>query len=204
MITITTNIDSVRIDLADYAAQIPRAMVRAMNRAIGSGRTAIVREMARDTGLKSKDVRDAIVLREASLNRPVASISAPLKRLPLFKFNARGPEPSRGRGRGVSYNLPGARGRSVIRNAFIATMGSGHRGVFVRVPGGNRRGPAPNRSQLPIRELFGPSLGKVFNKFKPLGVQRVEASFKTNFDHELVFAGAVGRPVPPEADGGPA
>ncbi len=190
MITITTNSDAVVLAVSEYRRQIPIAMVRAMNRAIGSGRTAIVKEMARDTGLKSKDVRDALVMREASIGRPVASLSAPLKRIPLIKFGARGPEPSRGRGRGVSYNL-GAGGRRTLPHAFIATMGTGHRGVFMRRAKG----------RLPIRELQGPSLGHVFNKYREVGIARMEEAFVKNFDHELVFAGATPPPLPAESRG---
>ncbi len=193
MITVSMNADAVVLTMKDYAAAVPRAMVRAMNRAIASGRTAIVREMARDTGLKAKDIRDAIVMREATIGRPVASISASLKRLPLIKFGAKGPEPSRGRGRGVSYRLPSGKGR--LANAFIATMGSGHRGVFIRKSLG------PGTKRLPIRELFGPSLGKVFNKFRELGIKRTEEAFVTNFDHEIVYATGGSAPVVTEASG---
>ena len=89
--------DTIIADFGDKPA-----MVRALNRSISSGRTVMVREIARDTGLKSKDVRDAMRLQEATLNRPEASLGAGLKRIPLVDFQARGPEPSRGRGRGVS------------------------------------------------------------------------------------------------------
>ena len=101
----------------------------------------------------------------------MAQLAASLKRIPLIRWNARQV------GRGVSYRLKGGRGRHP--NAFIAAMRSGHRGVFVR---GTTRG-------LPIKELFGPSLGHVFQKYRPEGEARVEEVFRTTLDHELVVRG---------------
>jgi hypothetical protein len=171
----TSGSDAIAIDLRDYPAKVTRATVRALNRAIASGRTVMVREIARDTGLRSKDVRDAMVMREASAARPEARLAARLKRIPLIDFRARGPEPSRGRGKGVTYRLSGGRGR--IESAFIATMKSGHRGVF------RRKG----KERLGIIELYGPSLGQVFRKYRAQGMARAQEMFEKNFDHELGF-----------------
>jgi hypothetical protein len=82
----------------------------------------------------------------------------------------------------VSYRLRGSRGR--IPSAFIATMASGHTGVFAR----------KTKKRLPIQELFGPSLGRVFAKYRPQGVARVLETFQKNFDHELAFAKSQGAP----------
>lgn len=167
--------EAIAIDLRDYPSKVTKALVRALNRSINSGRTVMVREMAGDTGLKSKDIRDALTMREASASRPEASLGATIKRIPLMKFNAKGPVPSRGRGRGVTYRLRGGRGR--VENAFIATMQSGHTGVFRRV----------GKARLGIIELLGPSLGQVFKKFRPAGLARAYEVFQKNFDHELNF-----------------
>jgi hypothetical protein len=166
---------ALKEDLNQYPARAQRILVRALNRAIASSRTAMVREIAADTHLKSKDVRDALVMRQATINRPEASLEASLKRIPLFKFGAKASS------RGVSHK--GRSGR--IPDAFIATTKSGHQGVFRRAVGANRRGPAPHHSQLPIIELKGPSLGRVFEKFRPIGLARAEEAFRTNLEHEL-------------------
>lgn len=163
-------------DFRDFPGTTTKAMVRALNRAIGSGRTLMVREISKDTGLRSMDVRAALPMREATFDRPEARLAASLKRIPLIKFGARGPQPSRGRGTGVAYRLSGSRGR--VPTAFIATMTSGHQGVFARKA----------KPRLPIRELFGPSLGHVFAKFRPAGVAKVQEAFAKNFSHELEFA----------------
>jgi hypothetical protein len=166
--------------LREYPKRATRALVRAMNRALTSGRTVMVQRIAADTGLKSGDIRKAITLREASSQRLEARLGIGLKRIPLISFNARGQEPSRGRGRGVSYRLRGGAGR--IPNAFIATMRSGHRGVFVRSA----------KARLPIRELFGPSLGHVFARYRPEAIARIQEAFATNFASEMKFEASRG------------
>ena len=69
-------------------------------------------------------------------------------------------------------------------------MKSGHRGVFQRVPGATRRGPSPNRSQLPIYELHGPSIGHVFGKHRQQAVDRMLEQLEKTFDAEMKFRGA--------------
>lgn len=163
-------------DFDAYPSKAQKVIVRAINRGIVAARTQIVRDVARDSGLKVGDVRDAIRQRNATVGSPAASLSAGLGRIPLVKFNARGPEPSRGRGRGVSYKLgTGSRGR--VENAFIATMTSGHRGVFKRA----------SKKRLGIIELQGPSLGQVFAKYRAAALARGEEMFMTTLDRELDY-----------------
>jgi hypothetical protein len=165
----------------------PVAQVRALNRAIASANTAMLRVISSDMGVKIGDLRDKIRVEQATPDRLRARLYASAKRIPLIDFGAKGPEPSRGRGTGVTVKL--GRGRTRIPNAFIARMGSGHRGVYRRVDGGTgRRGPLPNRSQLPIRELFGPSIWKVFTKNQQVGIDRGREQLIKNLQSEFRFA----------------
>lgn len=175
-------VGSAEIDrwLREHPKRATRATVRAMNRALTSGRALMVQRIAADTGLKSGVVRKAFAVRNATNERLEARLGVGLKRIPLIDFNARGPFPSRGKGRGVSYRLKGGSGR--IPNAFIAEMKSGHRGVFARV----------GKTRLPIRELFGPSLGHVFAKYRPEGIAKLKEAFATNFAHEMAFESSRG------------
>jgi hypothetical protein len=159
--------------------------------------------IAGDTGLKSGDVKKAMTLREATPSVHQASLEASVKRIPLIAFGARGPEPSRGKGRGVSYRAQGGSGRSVIPSGFIATMGTGHRGVFVRAGKSRSRKGLPSPSPgLPIQEKFGPSIGLVFDKFYEQGQARAVESFQENLEHELAWAGAGkdASPLPTESN----
>jgi hypothetical protein len=97
-------------------------------------------------------------------------------------------------GRGDPYKRGG--GGRTIPNAFIARMQSGHVGVFQRVAGSSgRRGPAPNRSQLPIRELFGPSIWQVFKKYEAVGLARGREQLIKNLQSEFRFVLAVDAPA---------
>jgi hypothetical protein len=175
-------------DLEGQPAKVQRAFVRAAKRSIDSGRSVMAKLIAADTGLTQKVVREALSMRYPSLSDPVASMRARTKRIPLIDFKARGPQPSRGRGNGVSYRNPGG-GRNRVESAFIATTrgqanGSGgeHLGVFKRT----------GKSRLPIKQLYGPSIGQVFSKFRDQGVARALEVFDTNFDHEMEFQNSQG------------
>jgi hypothetical protein len=176
--------------IAKIRKKSPIAQVRALNRAITSANVVMVRAIAGDLGVKQGTVKERIRIEQATPERLRARLYANAKRIPLIDFGAKGPEPSRGKGRGVT--VKGAGGRRTIPNAFIATMKSGHRGVFQRVAGSSgRRGPAPNRSQLPIRELFGPSIWQVFKKYENVGLERGREALIKNLQSEFRFVLAV-------------
>lgn len=81
--------------------------------------------------------------------------------------------PHRRTARGVVVNVNTGK-RSLIKSAFIATMKSGHRGVFMR------RG----RSRLPIDEGFSSRLSDVFNDrgFVPFVQEGAQQKFEISFD----------------------
>lgn len=156
--------------------RFPNVAVRSMNRTIASARTDMSRVIAKDTGLKVGDVKDQLRVEQATVTRQVARLTIHGRRIPLIDFKARGPEPSRGRGRGVSAQLPGGRNR--YKHAFIATMKSGHRGVFDR----------SSKARLPIHELFGPSLVIVFLKFRAAVRTRAVDTLKKNLQADWKYA----------------
>lgn len=156
-----------------------RIVVRAVNRGIDAGNTLMARAIAKDTAIKVGDVKKSLRMSRATLANPSARLAASLNRIPLIRFNARGTEPSRGRGRGVSYKLQGSRGR--VAAAFVATMKSGHRGVFVRKTHGQ------GSKRLPIQELAGPSIGAVFAKYRAAGLERAREVFTSTVDHDIAY-----------------
>ena len=190
--TVRLNVDGFK----RLRARAPQAIVRATNRAAVSARAAMVPLMARDLGIKQgalvsgfSTTYPGLKLRNATLALMIARLAAPLRRIPLIHFGAKGPEPSRGKGSGVTYRLGGSRGQA--RSGFIATMRSGHRGVFVR--GGKSRVTTRTRTvarrpRLPIRELFGPSLGRVFLKYRPQGRMAALTSLVKNIQSEFKYA----------------
>lgn len=170
--TLTLNTKLAEKAMLRLREQSPWAIARAINRSIASGKTIMVREVAGDLKLKAMDVRDRFGIREATRERHVAQLTASAARIPLIKFNARGPEPSYGRGRGVS-----AAGKR-YPHAFIATMRSGHRGVFTR------RG----RARIPVAELRGASVAHVATKHVAVGIARCKEQLVKNLQSEFRFA----------------
>ena len=104
-------------------------------------------------------------------------------RIPLSRFGAKQ------KARGVSYKITKGGGRKTAEGAFLATMPTGHTGVFQRFEargapnasfGGRRWKPGrrralpptlPRELRLPIVELFGPSIPHVASQHP--GVQQV-------------------------------
>lgn len=173
-VTVKVNVKGLEQGLARLRRSAPLAIRRAVARAGTAGRTAMAKEITTDTGLPSRRIKKEI--RVDRVGDTALRLEIRGRRIPLIDFKARGPEPSRGRGRGVSYKLPGGRGRAP--RAFIATMPSGHRGVF------QRRGSGSN----PIYQLHGPSLVHVFEKFLPLGAKRAREALVKNLKSEFAFA----------------
>ncbi len=134
----------VTLDMSDFHAGLkslgtkyPMAVRRALKRSATAGQTEMVKAIGADTGIQAKRIKADIRISE--LGDTGIQIEIKGNRLPLLEFKAKGPEPSYGRGRGVSYKLTGGKGRDP--HAFIATMRSGHRGVFKRMEAASSRLP---------------------------------------------------------------
>ena len=59
--------------------------------------------------------------------------------------------------------------------------------MFIRKANLERKSKGAWGKNLPMTQLFGPSIGHVFSKFRPQGVARALEVFDKNFDHELEF-----------------
>ena len=183
-ITIRVDTEPWTERLKVLGARANTALARALNRTAASERTAMARAVAKDLGVNVGTAREGIALKKAHKTNLVATLTAKGKRLPLIDFKARGPYPSLGRGRGVSYIGKGGT-RKTISNAFIAIVTkagedgqhAGHRGVFQRV--GNRR--------LPIKQLYGASVARVFGNLLPVGEARRNEVLLGNVAHEIEF-----------------
>jgi hypothetical protein len=162
--------------LRECPEAITRAEVRALNRTGVTMRAVGAREMKANIGnVKIAAVKDLLHVRNATMQRRTVSVEVTGARMPLIAFNAKGPEPSRGRGRGVTASLKG--GQGLYPNAFIARMKSGHRGVFKRL----------GRLRLPIVELFGPSMPQVFRTVSPVVRAAGVTALWKNLGSELNF-----------------
>lgn len=170
-------------DTSEFSARLAvlrrpnQPIMRALNKSIASGNTLAARLVAQDLGLNVGVVKEFLKIQKATSSNLSATLSASAKRIPIIDFKARGPEPSRGRPGGVRASLKS--GAGVYPNAFIATMKSGHRGVFERVKGAGR---------LPIRELRGPSIWQAYGKVQAEVEARVQEQLAKNVASEISYA----------------
>jgi Prophage minor tail protein Z (GPZ) len=165
----------MRAALGAVSDQLPTATARAMNRTATTVTAFLARGMSRDLGLKVTTVKAAIQVGRATAARQELQIAVSGARLPLIAFKAKGPEPSRGRGRGVTAVIQGQ--RKTYPSAFIATMPTGHRGVYAR----------KGRARLPIHELRGVSLPHVFDRLSPEALTLWESEYLKNLTHEVNY-----------------
>jgi len=168
LITVTGT-EALTRRLLEIGQDAPKAATRAVNRTLSTVKTATVRGLVAAVGLRNKDVTPAIAIKRATFSNQIGTLTVTGKRIPLIAFGARQTKA------GVTYRLPS--GRGLIPSGFLATMKSGHRGVFAR------RG----KPRLPIVEQFGPSLphamvaGGLLAKMQALG----DATLEKNMLHEI-------------------
>lgn len=190
---------SIRFDFSQVTAamarmrdRMPKAAARAINRSTVSARAAMIPAIVADTGLKATKVRQAMTIRNATSSNLQSALIARGARIPLIDFKGKGPEPSRGRaGTSVTAGVRG--GRQSYPGAFIARMPananaeSGHRGIYKRKGTGARTSRGGWSKNLPIRQLFGPSIVHVFDKFHQLGIDRYNEALPKNLASERRF-----------------
>jgi hypothetical protein len=107
---------------------LAKVVTRAINRTATSARSRAVKALAKATGRKQKDLRQDVRLLRASWTKWRARLFFDSKGVPLIELDPRQTA--------AGVSTTGKGGRTLLRHGFIATMPSGHRGVFVREPKG--------------------------------------------------------------------
>ena len=111
---------------------VAESHVAALNRVAATVRAEVVRRVRRQyPGFKAASIRAAMKITRATHTRQTAVIRVRGARTPIINFSARQTR------QGVRVKI---RQSKLIRGAFIATMPSGHRGVFWRSGKFGRRG----------------------------------------------------------------
>lgn len=135
-------------EVAHILRAVPRAVPRVFRRAIGrtvdTAATDLKRRVSTQITAKKGEIARGISKKKSTY---YGSIGAKPFRPGLLAF----PGTKEKKPHGVSYRLSRTAGRKKIEHGFIATMPSGHRGVFAR----------GEETRLPIREAKGPSIWKV-------------------------------------------
>ena len=158
-------------------AGMPRVMSRGINRTATAARVSIARRIAARVKIKQSAIKKGISLKKATYRRWIAHLNIYGKRIPLINFGARQLKA------GTSYRIAKAGPRKRIQSAFIQTMQSGHRGVFRRYRETTKR--------LPIVQLYGPSVGAVFEGAGRLAKEVQREAYKKlekNIDDQVKLA----------------
>lgn len=154
---------------------VPKAAARAINKTMTTVNAQVARDIKKDIGgkLSISEIKAGLTKTKANPKQLYASLMAKGRRIPLIKIDPSASQDASG----VNYKT--GKGRGHIPHAFIATMKNGHKGVFKR----------KGHPRLPIQELHGPSLPKVFtNDVIMQAIEQIasERWIKT-FLHEIDF-----------------
>lgn len=156
MINIKTNIAKfIKTEIKSWNDTVKRATIAAENKTAAQALTFTKRIIREDYNIKGKDLSKVIKKTTADKRGRLASIIATGRGIALFKFKAKQTK------KGVSVTVKKGK-RKLLRGHFIATMPSGHKGVFIRkeTEGGKRA------ARLPIKERFGPGAATLLNSRK--------------------------------------
>lgn len=170
-----------------------KVLVRSLNKTITGVRTDAVKEIGKEITPKAKIIRSTFKLFKANYANLSASVKSTGWPIPLIHYLARQVK------KGVSYKVrKQAQGRLILKHAFIATMKSGHKGVFWRKYKGTptkkvkpnfQYGVLPERYRLPIKQRYGPSIPDIVGddkQMKPI-LDKAGDRLSKELDHQLDY-----------------
>lgn len=164
-----------------HGRDFQRAAVQAVNQTARQGMTSVSRAIAKESGAKVGRVKRSMWFQPARPERLTAEISVSGRPIPLAEFRAKQTR------RGVTANAWGR--RKLYKGTFLATMPSGHTGVWKR----------KNETRLPIEELFGPSFpqifgeGRVRDEFERTVGERLQVNLARQVDRRIRLASGQAR-----------
>ncbi len=157
------------IALGASERQIKTAAIRALNKTARWMRTHIARQTAQSLNVRVGAIRKDLIILRAKGNNPNAGVALG-KTSGVIKATELG---------SPRQNKQGTRvGKRQFDKTFIATMPSGHRGVF------RRKG----KSRLPIQEVQLVTTGRIASVMETLANKQAMSRFETLFEHELKYA----------------
>src|SRR5690554_1402652 len=171
-----TEVRKVELLLGKQFKQAPTVIMRALNRAASSSKTAASKEVRQEYHVKAKDVNKTIKIYRASRKKLGALVISKDSKLPLdrFKFSPR-TRPKRPPKGGIKVAVK-KDGLKNLMHAFLVDAPGGAM-IFERV----------GKPRLPIKRIMGPSVPQM------LGTERVRTKFfekaretyDKRLDHEI-------------------
>lgn len=184
---VRADVRGITSSLTRYIGDQQKAVIRALNKTAEQARTAASQEV-RSAGynIKASAIKKSFSIKRASSGNLVVTLKATGRPIGLINYGARQTKS------GVSVQVKS--GRKVLRHAFIATMPSGHKGVFERTGKQHKkviRNGKILRTGLPIKEMFGPSIPQSLanEAVEKALVAKIRQKFPQVLKHELAFIG---------------
>jgi hypothetical protein len=169
---------------SDRTKGIPRIMAlanaRALKRAIISTRAYLSSALNKETGVRVKTIKGHIAIMHATPDKLEATVRVDGIPVKAIEYRAK-QTPT-----GVIFGTGSSRG--FLKGAFLATMKTGHRGVYSRQrPSRSRKGKPRSSPALPIFERYGKPLSIIALRTEILksALAVGEESFRKNLVHEL-------------------
>lgn len=151
-----------------------KVLSRSLNKTLNGVKTDASAEIRKELNVKKETVDSTFRLQKATASRLSASIESTGRPLPLSKFLG-----TKQTKKGVSVKVKKDRSRKVIPHAFMATMKSGHVGVFWRV----------GKERLPISQRFSSRVPDVFSNESVMNIvlKKANERLHKNINHELDY-----------------
>ncbi len=127
---------------------LANAARRTVNKLITKSKTEAGRRVREIYNVKAKDLNRSVKIKRANFQNMEATLTVRGRKIPVYMFS---PRQTR---QGVSIRIRKDRGRKVIGTSFIATMPSGHIGVFQR----------KTKKRYPIKELYSVSPAQMYEQ----------------------------------------
>jgi len=188
------SLNRTKLMLAGLGNLYSPVLSRAINKTLTTVRARAVDELYLKLNLRQITLRETFSFNKASYQKPSGDVVSRGKPVPLIDFVGTR-QLARG---GVSVQIKRGGERYKLIHAFIATMKSGHVGVFER-QGGNFGRPynilknyaaLPKKFRLPIDELYSLRITDEYAKpvvLEPV-LQHAGDAYQKNVEHELDYA----------------
>lgn len=127
-----------------------RVLCRTVNATLMNCRTQTAKKIGEHVNLKAKVIKEHFWITRATLSALRSGIEISGMRIPLHQSGGANYGVKTVTEGGVVFQVRYDKGKETFRHAFMATMKSGHVGVFMKVEPGARK----------IRQVYGPSIPK--------------------------------------------
>lgn len=135
----------------------PKALNQAINKTLKKAATVADVTIRKSLNLKKQTIRKQFTIVQSNKTKLQGTIIVRGRPQPIIDFDAKQTK------RGVTFKIKKDKGRRIIKGAFIATMRSGRKGVFVRT---FKKDVNPKKHGLPIEEKFTTSVMQAFTNQK--------------------------------------